>query len=111
MSERFKRGSWLFTVQWVDLCERVVVWRPTVGLFDELTVNFILQLWVVQAHLQSILGQRGVVINRWRLNQHIDEELTGLQNVKETNFNGTELPTGGDKHKPRNLNTKVRDTY
>lgn len=63
------------------------MWRPAVRLFDELAVHFVLQLWVSQAHLQSILGQRSVVINRWRLHQHIDEQLTGLHgktNKKKT---------------------------
>lgn len=53
--------------------------RPLVGLLDELTVHLILELRVRQAHLQSILSQRGVVINRGRLHQHVDEELTGLR--------------------------------
>lgn len=53
--------------------------RPLVGLLDELTVHLILELWVSQAHLQSILSQRGVVINRGRLHQHVDEELAGLR--------------------------------
>lgn len=53
--------------------------RPLVGLLDELTVHLILELRVRQAHLQSILSQRGVVINRGRLQQHVDEELTRLQ--------------------------------
>lgn len=65
------------------LCEGVVVRRPAVGLLDKLTEHFILQLRVGQAHLQSILGQRGVVIDRWRLNQHVDEELTGLQRRRD----------------------------
>lgn len=55
------------------------MWRPPVGLLDKLTVHFILELRVRQAHLQSILGQRGVVVDRRRLDQHVDEELTGLQ--------------------------------
>lgn len=55
------------------------MWRPLVGLLDELTVHFVLELRVRQAHLQGILGQRGVVIHGWRLNQHVDEELTGLR--------------------------------
>lgn len=53
--------------------------RPLVGLLDELTVHLILELRVRQAHLQSILSQRGVVIHRGRLHQHVDEELTGLR--------------------------------
>lgn len=56
----FALRSHLFSLQCVhqaDLCEGVVVWRPAVGLLDELTVHFILQLRVGQAHLQSILGQ------------------------------------------------------
>lgn len=61
-----------------DLCEGVVVWRPPVGLLDELTVHLVLQLRVGQAHLQSSLGQRGVVVDRRRLDQHVDEELTRL---------------------------------
>lgn len=69
----------IFSIRQADLCEGVVVWCPPVGLLDKLTVHFILQLRVGQAHLQSVLGQRGVVIDRWRLNQHVDEELTGLQ--------------------------------
>lgn len=32
-----------------------------------------------QAHLQSTLSQGGVVINRGRLHQHVDEELTRLR--------------------------------
>lgn len=56
----------IFSVHQADLCEGVVVWRPAVSLFDELTVHFILQLRVGQAHLQSILGQRSVVIDRGR---------------------------------------------
>lgn len=61
------------------LRQGVVVWRPLVGLLDELTVHLILELRVRQAHLQSILSQRGVVIHRGRLHQHVDEELTGLR--------------------------------
>lgn len=53
--------------------------HPAIGLLDQLAVHFVLQLWVGQTHLQSILGQGCVVINRRRLNQHIDEQLTGLQ--------------------------------
>lgn len=53
--------------------------RPTVGLLDQLTVHFTLELWVCQAHLQCILGKRGVVVDGWRLHQHVDEELTGLR--------------------------------
>lgn len=52
--------------------------RPLVGLLDQLTVHLILELRVRQAHLQSILSQRGVVIHGGRLHQHVDEELTGL---------------------------------
>ena len=52
-----------FGMHRADLCEGVVVWRPAVRLLDELTVHFILQLRVGQAHLQSVLGQRGVVID------------------------------------------------
>lgn len=61
------------------LCQGVVVRHPLVGLLDQLTVHLILELRMRQAHLQGILGQRGVVINRGRLHQHVDEELTGLQ--------------------------------
>lgn len=71
------------TVRRADLCEGVVVWRPPVGLLDELTVHLVLQLRVGQAHLQSVLGQRGVVIDRRRLDQHVDEELTGLREKRE----------------------------
>lgn len=53
--------------------------RPAVRLLDELTEYFILELRVRQAHLQCILGQRGVVVDGRRLHQHVDEELTGLQ--------------------------------
>lgn len=74
----------VLSVHQADLCEGVVVWRPAVGLLDKLTVHFILQLRVGQAHLQSILGQRGVVIHGWRLDQHVDEELAGLQRKKDT---------------------------
>lgn len=66
-----------------DLREGVVVRRPLVGLLDELTVHLILQLRVSQAHLQSILGQRRVVVDGWRLDQHVDEELTGLRRKDE----------------------------
>lgn len=51
------------------------MWRPAIGLLDQLTVHFILELGVRQAHLQCILGQRGVVVDGRRLHQHIDEEL------------------------------------
>lgn len=60
--------------------------RAAVGLPDELTVHFVLQLRVGQAHLQSILGQRGVIIDRRRLDQHVDEELTGLQREEGKDF-------------------------
>lgn len=62
-----------------DLCEGVAACRPAVGLFDQLAVHLVLQLGVGQAHLQSILGQRRVVIHRRRLDQNVDEELAGLK--------------------------------
>lgn len=61
------------------LRQGVVVRRPLVGLLDELTVHLILELRVRQAHLQSVLSQRGVVIHGGRLHQHVDEELAGLR--------------------------------
>lgn len=69
--------------------------RPLVGLLDELTVHLVLELRVRQAHLQSILSQRGVVINRGRLRQHVDEELTGLRGGR---VSYTSLPAGGDRN-------------
>lgn len=45
------------------LRQRVVMRRPLVGLLDELTVHLILELRMRQAHLQSILSQRGVVVH------------------------------------------------
>lgn len=53
--------------------------HPVVSLLNKLTVHFILELWMCQTHLQCILGQRGVVIDGWRLYQHVDEKLTGLR--------------------------------
>lgn len=83
------------------------MWRPAVGLLNQLAIHFVLQFWVGQAHLQSILGQRGVVIDGWRLNQHVDEELTGLQeegkiflSILNLILNSTALPAGGGKHTP-----------
>lgn len=67
------------TCRFPYLRQGVVVRHPLVGLLDELTVHLVLELRVRQAHLQGILGQGGVVINRGRLHQHVDEELTGLR--------------------------------
>lgn len=71
--------GFVLRVHLADLREGVVMWRSAVGLLDQLTVHLVLQLRVRQAHLQCILGQRGVVVDRRGLNQHVDEELTGLQ--------------------------------
>lgn len=76
------------------LCQGVVVRHPLVGLLDQLTVHLILELRMRQAHLQGILGQRGVVINRGRLHQHVDEELTGLQRKEQLH-----LSTGRGRYK------------
>ena len=54
------------------------MWRPPLRLFDQLTVHLVLQLRVRQAHLQCILGQRGVVVDGGGLHQDVDEELAGL---------------------------------
>lgn len=86
--------------QKADLYQGVVVWRPAVGLLDQLTVHFILELRVGQAHLQCILGQRGVVVNGRRLHQHVDEELTGLRRRKRWGVGGgivssASTPAGG----------------
>ena len=62
-----------------DLCEGVIVWRPPVGLFNQLTVHLILQLWVGQAHLQGTLGQGHMVVDGRSIDGHIYEELTRLQ--------------------------------
>lgn len=47
----------VFSVHQADLREGVVVCCTTVGLFDKLTVHFILKLRVSKTHLQGILGQ------------------------------------------------------
>lgn len=62
-----------------DLGQGVVVRRPAIGLLDQLAVHLVLQLRVGQTHLQSILGQRCVVINGRGLDQNVDKKLTGLQ--------------------------------
>ena len=56
--------------------------RPPIGLFDQLTVHLILKLGMSQAHLQGILGQRGVVVDGWGLDQHVDKKLTRLGKEK-----------------------------
>jgi len=94
-------------VHLADLRDGVIVRRPAIGLFDQLAIYFILQLRVGQAHLQSVLSQRGVVIDRWRLDQNIDEELTGLQGGNIYHcliINATKLPAGGAEDTLGNAN-------
>lgn len=61
------------------LCEGVIVRCAAVGLFDQLTVHLVLQFWMRQAHLQCILGQGHVVVDGRRLHEHVDEQLTRLE--------------------------------
>lgn len=61
-----------------DLNDWVVLGLPAAGLLHKLTVNFILQLGMCQAHLQCRLGKWHMVINRGCLHRNVDEQLTGL---------------------------------
>lgn len=56
---------------------------PPAGLFDELTEQLVLQLWVGQTHLQGTLGQGDMVIDGRSIDGHVDEQLTGLINDEE----------------------------
>ena len=48
------------------------------GLFDQLTVNLVVQVWVIQPHLQGILDQRDVVVDGCFLSGNSCEEKNGL---------------------------------
>lgn len=52
---------------------------PPAGLLDELAEELVLKLGVSQANLQSALGQRHVVVDRWSVDGHVDEQLTRLR--------------------------------
>ena len=61
-------------------------WLSLPGLLDQLTVELILQLRVCQAHLQSTLGQRHMVVDGRGINGYVDEELTRLKQTRHSAF-------------------------